>query len=148
VKAIVSALLLGVSFQAQACTEDPWFSAPAESVVGFERMPVAHSPVVASAAPQAVERLAGQAFTPLSSAEAARFTSTEASRWPEGKVFLLRGLRYPTSNSSYSVFQLGSEVLVRFGWLGSTGGQVARVPVVVELSSQPTQVFVLCGGAL
>jgi len=62
--------------------------------------------------------------------------------------YLLRGLRYPTTNSKMTVELLSNGVVsVHFGWLGGEGGALYEAPIVALLQNAPKDIAVYCSGA-
>jgi hypothetical protein len=66
-----------------------------------------------------------------------------------GSYYLLRVLRYETTNSGYSVYQAPSgEVLAEFGHLGPAGGPPREAYLIAGLAQPPSRLYLACSGAL
>ncbi len=66
-----------------------------------------------------------------------------------GSYYLLRVLRYETTNSGYSVYQAPSgEVLAEFGHLGPAGGPPREALLIASLPRPPSRLYLACSGAL
>lgn len=97
----------------------------------------------------ALSRLASSSFVVVSAAEAATLTgASHLKEYPEptrGQLVLFRALR-DKRGGEFSIYRLGSDVLISFGSLGSAGA-VEAWPVVAQLKELPARVFLNCSGA-
>jgi hypothetical protein len=151
-KSLVFAWLVSFTAVVQACSQDAWYRAPAttEHVIALHKHPMPASAFLE--VPKAHQReaqalLVNRSSVALSNDQVARFLGSQRVAPGGHTAYLLRALRYPTTNSSYSVYQTPEAVLVSFGYLGLPGGALRRTALLAWLSTPPEQLFVSCSGA-
>ncbi len=151
---LVPLLLALTCSKALACDPREWRSLPPEDSYTRFR---AHSVDRASLREVAAEKLqtargllSTHEFVPLTPAQLGELVeSSNRLSSAAGSYYLLRVLRYETTNSGYSVYQAPSgEVLAEFGHLGPAGGPPREALLIASLPRPPSRLYLACSGAL
>lgn len=149
---LVSALVLfSILSSVNACGKHPWFrQVPTEMVGEFYASPIQYASfaeISESRAREAFDLLKSADFSPVSPKKAEFLTGRSEDEWGGGSLFLVRGLRYSTSNGMLKVYANHNGVLVHFVFLGDPGKGPLPAPLVVKLAHPPPMVFMLCTGS-
>jgi len=150
----LSAIFLCVALTsgAYACQGEAWHSVPPVEFWASQHVELAatsYREVAPAERARALSLLEGRGFVPLTSAEAAALSGTQAPPVQGiANLHLLRALRLSTTNSAFAIFQASSgEVAVSFQYLGSADGPPQRTALVVALNQVPAKLYISCRGA-
>lgn len=125
---------------------DSWYSPPS-SAIDFTPIPKTHfSLVVNTLQAKAQKRLASQAVTRITAAEAASFAGKELPT-NIGVFVLLRGVVLSSSTGSFEVGIRGATVNVHYGCLGHHPLPMSRIALVAVLPIFPKTCFISCSMA-
>jgi hypothetical protein len=129
-----------------------WADIPASEADGMTRLcresgkPVfSFLKVRASQRSAAEKRLQDVAVAPIDAEEATRIAGgpPDKGRWDH--PYLVRSLSCESSDSGFTVYWCGANLLVGYTAVPGSDGKIVRRPLVVDLDSTPVRVFVTCG---
>lgn len=84
----------------------------------------------------------------VSAKEATALVGRLPEALPNSSLFLIRGIRYPTSSGQVYVYGDGKAVMVGFSYLGPAElSSILEAPIVAVLPRLPEKVYVGCSGA-
>lgn len=101
--------------------------------------------VASSLQPKAQNLLKQKSIVALSLAQAKTFTSGQFKQVKGKRPYLVRAVYLNKETGAFSVFLHGKKLVVSHNSLGRSAVPMKRQALVVYLSAQPTEVFVICG---